>query len=51
MKKIGTTALVVVTAVALSTFSLGCEKKKEPAPTGGTTAPAGGSTEKPAGGH
>ena len=46
MKKFGTAALVVVTAVALSTFSLGCEKKKEPAPA----QPAPTTTEPPAGG-
>lgn len=48
MKKIGTAALVVLTAVTLSTLSLGCEKKAEPAkPANSTSTPA----EKPAGGH
>lgn len=47
MKKFGTAALVVVTAVALSSFSLGCEKKKEPAQTPSTNT----TTETPAGGN
>jgi hypothetical protein len=57
MKKLGTSALVVLAAVAVSSLSLGCEKKEapkpanKPAPTGGTTGGGtGGGAEKPAGG-
>lgn len=62
MKKLGTSALVLVAALAVSSLSLGCQKEPakpaaKPAPAGGNTGGAGntgggtgGGTEKPAGG-
>lgn len=51
MKKIGMTALVALTAISLTAFSIGCEKKTETKKPAETKTPA--ETKKPAegGGH
>lgn len=61
MKKLGTSALVLVAALAVSSLSVGCQKEPakpaaKPAPAGGnsgagnTGGGTGGGAEKPAGG-
>ena len=53
MKKIGTTALAVLTAISITTLSVGCksEKKPEPAKKAPADGGAGGGEKKPEGGH
>ena len=54
MKKIGTTALVVLAAVTLSSFTLGCKKENKPTnppPTNQPSGGTGGTTGGTGGGH
>ncbi len=51
MKKIGTTALAVLTAISISALSVGCKSEKKPEPAKPKADGAGAEKPKTEGGH